>query len=66
MNISIYVSITIGSQLPSAPDPEQSSTLGRTPVRWVRTKEVAWHRTSVEVMGSRTSEFPLPLARHVR
>jgi hypothetical protein len=39
LSISIQVFTAIGSQLLSAPDPEQSSSLGRTPVRWVWAEE---------------------------
>jgi hypothetical protein len=66
MSISIQVSTTIGSQLMSAPGPEQTSPLGWTPVRWVSAEEAAWHRSSMEVVGSRTGEFLDPLARHTR
>jgi hypothetical protein len=60
LSISIQVSTTIESQLLSAPDPEQSSSLDRTLVRWVWAEEVMWHHSSVEVVGSRTGEFPDP------
>jgi hypothetical protein len=51
LNISIYVSTTIGSQLLSAPDPEQSNSLRRTPVRRVWAEEAMWHCSSMEVVG---------------
>jgi hypothetical protein len=54
LSISIHVSTTIGSQLLSASDPEQSSSLGQTPVRWVWAEEVAWYPTSMQIMGSQT------------
>jgi hypothetical protein len=57
LSISIWVSITIRSQLLSAPDHEHSSSLGRTPARWVWANKVRWHRSSVQVVGSRTGEF---------
>jgi hypothetical protein len=62
LSISIQVSTTNGSQLPSAPDPEQSSSLNRTPVRWVWAEEAAWYHSSVQVVGSRTGEFLDPSA----
>jgi hypothetical protein len=58
LSISIQVSTTIGSQLLSAPDPKQSSSLGQTPVRWVWVEEAAWHHSSMQVVGSRTGNFP--------
>jgi hypothetical protein len=60
LRISIRVSITIGSQLLSVPDHEHSSSLGRTPVRWVWANKVGWHHSSVQVVGSRTGEFSDP------
>jgi hypothetical protein len=44
----------IGSQLLGAPDPKQSSSHGRTLVRWVKAGEATWHRGSMEVMASQT------------
>jgi hypothetical protein len=64
LNISIQVSTIIGSQLLSAPDPEQSNSLGQNPVRWVWAKEDVWYRSPVEVVGSRTGEFPDPPPQH--
>jgi hypothetical protein len=64
LSISIWVSTTIGSQFLSVSDPEQSGSLGRTPVRWVWAEEVAWHHSSVEVVGSQTGEFPDPPPQH--
>jgi hypothetical protein len=53
MIISIQVSTIIGSQLLSALNLEQSSSLGRTPVRWVWAEEATWHHSSVQVRGLR-------------
>jgi hypothetical protein len=52
LSISTQVSTTIGSQLLSAPNPEQSSSLGWTPMRWVWDEEAAWHRSFMVVVGS--------------
>jgi hypothetical protein len=60
LSTSIQVSTTIGSQLLSALDLEQSSFIGRTPARWVWAEESVWHHCSVQVMGSQTGEFPDP------
>jgi hypothetical protein len=65
-SISIQVSTTIGSQLPSTPDMKLSSFLGWTPVRWVWAEEATWHHSSMQVMGSWIGEFPDPLARRAR
>jgi hypothetical protein len=66
LSISIHVSTIIESQLSSAPDLEQSSSLGQTPIERVWAEEVTWHHSSMEVVGSRTGEFPNPLTRHTR
>jgi hypothetical protein len=58
LSIFIYISSTIRSQLLSTPDPEQSSSLSRTPVRWVWAEEAALQHSFVEVVGSQTGEFP--------
>jgi hypothetical protein len=60
LSISIYISTTTGSQLLSTPDPEQSSFLGWTLVRWVWAEEAMWHHSSMQVMGSQTGEFSDP------
>jgi hypothetical protein len=60
LSISIQVSTTIGSKLSSALNPKQSSSLGQTPLRRVCTEKVMWHHSSMEVVGSRTFEFPDP------
>jgi hypothetical protein len=52
LSISIWISTTIGSQPLDTPDPKQSSSLGRTPVRWVWAEKTVWHHSSVEVVGS--------------
>jgi hypothetical protein len=65
-SISIQISTTIGSQLLSAPDLKQSSSLGQTPVRWVWVEEAMLHRSSVEVVGSRTGEILDLSACHAR
>jgi hypothetical protein len=66
LNISIYVSTTIESQLLSVLDPEQSSSLGWTPVRWVWAEKATWDYSSVEVMESRTGELLDPSTRRAR
>jgi hypothetical protein len=66
LSISIKVPTTIRSQLQSAPDMEQSSSLGQTPLRRVWAEEAAWHHSSVEVVGSQTGEFLDPSARCTR
>jgi hypothetical protein len=60
LNISIQVSTTIGSQLLSTPDPEQSNSLVRSLERWDWVEKAMWHRSSMQVVGSRTDEFPNP------
>jgi hypothetical protein len=49
LSISIQVSTTVGSQLLSMLNAKQSSSLGRTQVRWVWVEEAAWQHSSVEV-----------------
>jgi hypothetical protein len=67
LNISIQVSTTTESQLPSAPDPEQSSSLPWLyPIEKVWAVEVAWHRSLVKVVGSWTGEFLDPPTRRAR
>jgi hypothetical protein len=66
LSISIQVSTTIGSQLSSTPDPEQSRNLARTPLWRVWAEEAVWHHSSMEVMGSRTGEFLDPAVCNAR
>jgi hypothetical protein len=53
LSISIQISTTIGSPLPSVLDVKQSSALGQTPVRCVWAEEAVWNHSSMEVTGGR-------------
>jgi hypothetical protein len=64
--ISIQVSTIIGAQLLNALDLEQSSSLGRTPVRWVWAEEATWHHSSMQVMGLGQVSSWTPSARCAR